>query len=209
MIGVDVRSNMREVQADFRARTGAIRDKATVRALNRALEQTATEASRKLRARYTFKHAAVQKAMKKIKATSASLTATLELRGRRISLIEFRARAVNPWNEPGRAHRRTGGGVSVQVKVGGGRKIIPHAFIATTRAGYRGVFIRESEPGAPKLTGGYQPYGVDNRIVNLRSVSLPKAFQERSVLEAVKKVSRDSFEKNYRQQIRFLNSKVG
>jgi hypothetical protein len=224
MIGVDVRSNMREVLAEFRARTAAIKDKAIVRALNRALDQTATEASREIRKVYNIKHAAVLKAMKKTKATSASLTSTMTLRGRRIGLIEFAARAVNPWNVKGRGHK-PGGGVSVQIKRAGGRTLIKGAFIAAgTANNYKGggsagmlqVWRRIGYEAAISRgvrwnsLGGWREGGArgEEPIISLRSISLPKAFQDKAVLAAVKKVSNASFTKNYKQQIQYLNSKV-
>ncbi len=225
MIGVDVRSNIREVTAEFRARSAAIKDKATLRALNRALDQTATEASREIRKVYKLKHAAVLKAMTKKKATAASLTAVLALRGRRIGLIEFAARAVNPWNVKGRRHK-PGGGVSVQIKVAGGRTLIKGAFIAAGTAnnsrgggsaGMLQVWRRIGYDAAAgrgirwNALGGWREGGArgEEPIISLRSISLPKAFQDKAVLAAVKKVSTESFTKNFAQQVKYLNSKAG
>ena len=85
VIGVDVRSNIKDVIADFQALSDRVGNKATVRALNRAQDQAATEASRRIRDVYNVRHAAVLKAMKKKRASRASLQATIEMRGWRAS----------------------------------------------------------------------------------------------------------------------------
>lgn len=178
-IGVDVRSNIKGVIADFQALTERITDKAAVRALNRAMEQSATEASRRIRERYNVRHQAVLRAMKKKRASRRSLQSKIEMRGARLGLIEFDARQV-------------AAGVSVKVLNQGARKTLRHAFIATnTATGYRGVWVRKGKTRYP--------------IQNLRSISVPAAFRNKVVLDAVREVARVSFLKNYRQQIRFLS----
>ncbi len=201
MIRVDVRSPLNSVIAEFKATTDAIKDKATVRALNRALDQTATATSREIRKEYNVTHRAVLKALKKRRANSRSLHAKIEMRGSKLPLIAFSARAVNPWNVAGRK-RRLGGGVSVQVKVAGGRKVVRGAFIATGTAnnatgggseGMRQVWRRAGPGRYP--------------ILNLRSVSVPQAFANKAVIAAVSAIAADSFKKNFAQQIQFLGVK--
>ena len=164
VIGVSVTSSIKHVRASFTALTDKVSGKATMRALNRALDQSATEASRKIREVYNI------------------LEARLEMRGERIGVIEFGARQV-------------GAGVSVKIKRAGGRDVIPHAFITTLKsgalAGYRGVAVREGKGRFP--------------IRFLRSISLPQAFKNKAVLEAVNEMGRVSFVKNLRQQIVFLS----
>lgn len=181
MIGVSVRSNIRSVIADFRAETGAIEEKATVRALNRALDQTATATSREIRKVYNVKHRAVMKALKKLRAYKGKPTATLSISGARIPLIEFGAR----WT------RKTKVGASVQVKVAGGRKRIKGAFIGVHgHTGHRQVFVRTTPKQYP--------------IKTLRSISVPQAFSAEAVIAAIRAVAVDSFTRNFEQQLRFL-----
>lgn len=184
MIGVDVRSNLKQVAAEFRQYTEKVTDKALVRALNRALDQSATAANREIRKTYNLKASAVAKTFNKKRTFQGSLlpAATLEIKGARIGLIEFAAR-----------QNRTG--VSVSIKVGGGRKTVPHAFITTVRSGYTGVFRRTGKARYP--------------IKTLRSISVPRAFLNRVVLQAVKAVAVTSFMTNYRQQIKFLGARNG
>jgi len=184
MIGVSVRSTIKSVIADFRAETAAIEEKATVRALNRALDQAATGASREIRKVYNIKHRVVMRALKKDRARKGKLTATLHMSGARIPLIEFAAR----WT------RKTRVGASVQVKVGGGRKRIRGAFIGVHGyTGARQVFVRRGKQQYP--------------IKSLRSVSVPQAFSAEAVIAAIQALARESFTRNFQQQLRYLSTR--
>lgn len=202
---VDVRHNISEVTRSIVTLRSDIKTKATVRALNRAADRVRSAAGREIRKVYKIKAADVRKASKVERASLASgtLTATVTVSGRRISLIAFSARAVNPWNVRGRSHR-PGGGVSVQVKVQGGRKTVQHAFIATTRKGFRGVFIREAVAGAPRMKGGAQQGAP---IVNLRSISLPYAFTSRAVTKALETIAVQAFTDRFEHELNFLLAK--
>jgi len=200
-ITFDVRSNIGGVMADMRAFGDAIADKAIMRALNRALDQSATATSREIRKVYNLRHRTIMGQMDKKKATRNSLAATLVVgahrRGRgfvggsgRIGLIEFDA----TWSR-----RRPG--ASVKVMVAGGRKMIAHSFITTVRsgafAGYRGVAIRK-----------YLNQKGERSFVFLRGMSIPQSFLNAKVQKAVKTVARESFEKNFAQQVRHLTGRA-
>jgi hypothetical protein len=204
---IDVRSNIDKVLSGLVTLKSDIKTKASVRALNSAAAKVKTEVGREIRKVYNIKLGTISNATTITKAYANQVTprATVKISGATISLIEFAARAVNPWNVPGRKKRKPGGGVSVQVKVAGGRRVMKHAFIATTKSGYRGVFIRESIPGAPKARGGDQIYR--DRIVNLRSISLPTAVKNKAILDAVKQVGAAQFEKEFARQLNLLGSK--
>lgn len=193
VIGVSVVSTINGVRATFRQLQDRVANKATVRALNRALDQSATEASRKIREVYNIRHGAILKAMKKIRAGGrlGIAQAEIRMRGGRFGLIEFDAR----WT-------RNMAGASILEKRAGGRKTIAHSFITTIRsgpfAGYRGVAIRAW------LQGHFA--GKEERdFYFLRGISLPAAFRNKAVIEAVRKVASESFLKNFRQQIKFLS----
>lgn len=202
---IDVRHNIGRMLKSIVRVQSDIKDKATVRALNRTAETVRSATSREIRKVYKIKASAVRAATKLKRASLKSriLTAEVKISGRRISLIEFSARAVNPWNLKGRRHRRTGGGVSVQVKVAGGRKVVKSAFIATTKTGYRGVFIREGVAGAPRKTGG-QYRGQGEAIVNLRSISLPSAFVSKAVNEALRSIAIQTFNDRFQHELQFI-----
>lgn len=202
---IDVRHNINDVARSIVTLRADIKNKATVRALNRTAEKVRSAAGGEIRKVYKIKASDVRKASKVERASLAtgSLTATVTVSGRRISLIAFAARAVNPWNVRGRSHRNQGGGVSVQVKVQGGRKVVKHAFITTTRKGYRGVFIREGIAGAPRMRGGAQA----DPIVNLRSISLPYAFTSRAVTKALESIAVQTFTDRFQHELNFLLAK--
>lgn len=167
------------IEADVRGKIG----KATVRALNRAIDTAQTIANRKIRERYNVKAAAVRKAFKKKRAhgKQSYAVAELEISGVRIPLIEFGA----SWS------RKMRPGASVRVLKEGGRKRIAGAFIGVHGAsGARQVFIRTSKERYP--------------IKALRSVSVPQQFTHKTVLKAVQQATREAFSKNFRQQLKFL-----
>ena len=158
--------------------------KATIRALNRAIDTAQTVANRKIRERYNVKAAAVRKAFKKKRASKRQLyaVAELEISGLRIPLIEFGA----SWA------RNMRPGASVKVLKEGGRKRIAGAFIGVHRAsGARQVFIRTTKDRYP--------------IKALRSVSVPQQFAHKAVLKAVQVATRETFSKNFAQQLKYLN----
>lgn len=191
MIAVDVRSNISSVLAEFRADTREVVSTATVRALNRALDQSATAGTREIRKRYNVKAAVVAKALKKIRASKrlGGLVAILRVEGARIPLIEFDAREKKV--KSARGPRRA---VSVKVLVGGERKVVAGGFVGTHGgSGTRGIFKRTGRGRYP--------------IKYRRSVSIPQAFTNETVLEVVKRVAAESFRSNFAQQIRFLGSR--
>jgi DNA-binding protein len=164
--------------------------KATVRALNRAIDTAQTIANRKIRERYNVKAAVVRKAMKKKRAHlgQAYAVAELEITGYRIPLMAFGA----SWT------RKMQPGASFRVLKGGGRKSVRGAFIATMKSGHRGVFRRSGKFGRnknPKL----------EKIAEMYSVSLPQQFRNRVVQVAVRLATREAFSKNFAQQLKYLS----
>lgn len=197
-IRVDVRTDIKRAIAEFSAANSQVERTATVRALNRAAEALRTETGREVRKVYNIKLRAVRQAMRLRRAGARSLTASLLVEGARIPLVEFAARAVNPWNIKGRK-RRPGGGVSVQIKVSGGRKLVKSAFLASaTRnnatgggsAGQLHVWRRTSRERQSMRT--------------LRSISIPQAVSNDAIRAALMAVAGEAFDKNFAQQLRFL-----
>lgn len=184
MIGLDVRSDAKRVIAEISALNRQIVDKATLRAINRALDTAQTVGNRKIRETYNIKARAVRAAMKKRRANARSLFARLEVSGALIPLIEFDAR----WT------RTTKIGASFRVKKGGPRRRIRGAFIGVHGAtGARQVFVRRGAERYP--------------IKTLRSLALPQAFLSRAVIGGVDAAVAESFEKNFRQQLVYLGAR--
>lgn len=184
-VKVRVNSNIAEILGEYRSDVAAVRT-ATYRALNRAIDKTATETSREIRKVYFLKDAAIKRTLTKIRAGPRTLTARLELSGKRVALIEFDARQNKL-------------GVSVRIKRLEGRKTVKGAFIATRRwkswqdgaeHSDRGVFRRVGRERLP--------------IKYLRSLSIPQAFSNDKVVEAIRRIAIVTFEKNFEQQMNFL-----
>lgn len=180
---IDVRSNTRQVLAEFRAFEDGLRDVAMVRAINRAIDVAQTEGGREIRKEYALKAAVISAAMVKRRARrgmAGGASGMLIVAGRPIGLIDFNA-------------NQTRRGVSVRIKKGSGRKVLQSAFIATTSKGYRGVFRRTGKSRYP--------------IKTLRSVSIPQTFINKVVIKAVDAATVDAYERTLAQQTRFLMSK--
>lgn len=103
------------------------------RALNRAAGTTKTVMSRAVANDTGIKVGTSKDAMAIHPAMTTRLSARVEIKGKRIPLIDFRARGPEP-------SRGRGRGVTARLKGGAGR--YPRAFIATMKSGHRGVFER-------------------------------------------------------------------
>lgn len=195
-VSIDIRSQVADAIAKRGAEVSDKTFKAQVSALNRTVDQLRTEAGREIRSEYNVTLRGVRQASKIIYARAGSKFPFTELSfsGRAINLFEFGARAVNPWNIKGRKHNRRGGGVTVQVKVAGGRKLIAGAFLATIKsgqnAGKQGVF-RRSGPGSRA------------QIKFLPSISLPEMAEARAISAALLKFGSERFIVNFDQQLKF------
>lgn len=196
-VSIDIRANAAAAIARIGAQISAKTDKAKVRALNRTVDQLRTEAGREIRKTYNVTLRGIRQASKVRYARAGSKFPFTELtfRGRPINLVEFGARAVNPWNVKGRRHNRRGGGVSVQVKVAGGRKLIRGAFLATIKSGQN----------AGKK-GAFRRSGPESRaqIKFLPSISLPEMAERQAISTALLKFAGERFTVNFDQQLRFV-----
>lgn len=192
MITIDVRSDVAATIAKLGLERGKLVDKAQVRAINRTADQLGTEAGRKIRESYNVTLRGIRQAMKIKKASSGSKFpfAEVSFSGRPINLVEFGARAVNPWNVPGRKRRR-GGGVSVQVLRQSPRKLIAGAFLATIKSGQnvgkKGVFRRVGKARNP--------------IRFLPSISVPVMAERRAIKSAILEMVGRRFPVNLRDAI--------
>lgn len=117
-----------------------VRNAATVRAVNRTLEQGRTAMSREIRAEFNIPAAKVNQALRITRAAFRGGVLNIEgvlesptKRGRSLNLINFAA-------------RQTARGVTVKVRRDGPRKLIPGAFIANEG---RTVFIRTGKKRLP------------------------------------------------------------
>lgn len=160
----DVRSDLRQAVVRLQLNSNKLIDRATVTALNRTITTVQSEANRKIRERYNLKAAAVKKQMRVGRASQSRLFAELVVSGRNIPLYEFAARQV---------------GKGVTVRVTKTRKLVRTAFIARMKSGRVGVFARAGKSRLP--------------IEELFSISLPRAFTQKQILDAVRKKAAERF----------------
>lgn len=193
LLDINVRDTIKEVIVDFEHLPAQMETKAMVRAANTAARKVRTESGREIRKIYNLKLRAVRAATKLLRArrNQAIVRASVVYAGRPIPLIEFAARAVNPWNIPGRRHNRRGGGVSVRIKKASGRRTVKGAFIAQT--------ARMSSPGVFQRVGKTR-----EAIRQLRSVSIPTTVVNRAVYAALEKTGYTSFRKEFVRQLNLL-----
>jgi hypothetical protein len=137
--------------------------KATVRALNRALATGHTAMARLVAKDIGLKVGDVKAAIQTREATTARLEVRLAASLKRIALEKFGAKGPAPSRGKGR-------GVSYRIGAQG-RTRVETAFLATVGAGHRGVFVRKGTSRLPirelfgPSIGGvfakYRPQGID------------------------------------------------
>lgn len=164
---------------------------ATPRALNSTATTVRAEAARRVGKTYNIKVGAAKGQMNIIRAQRGRLVAKVVVSGRPIPLIEFDVRPTGP-------HSGGVGGRSVSVRVKGQRKSLRNAFVATMRSGHRGIFARLTHgKGSGRLP-----------IKELFSLSLPVAFTQKSIMDALLQVAAERFQETLRQEMRFVQLKA-
>lgn len=199
-IGISVRSNAAELARDIDGLQADIERKALVSALNRTATTVRAEAVREIRAEYKgFKARVIRDAMNIERAFAGKLTAAVVVSGRRIPLIELMTSA----------NRR-----GVRVRVKGGTKLIPHAFVTTLRSGHKGIFVRaESSKGVNIVFrrgegSRVRPWPAhDLPITELTTLSLPTAFLQKKVQAKLDVLASDAFNKNFARELAFRVSR--
>ncbi|MDR3414208.1 MAG: phage tail protein [Formivibrio sp.] len=169
-----------------------VQDKALPRALNKTASQAKVQASREIRnAGYGLKVSEIKKAIAIRRANRSDLVASVYASGRPIALINYNA-------------RQTKAGVTVSVK--NGRKLIRGAFIATMPSGHTGVYERVGS-GHKKVmhNGAAQWRGLP--IKELFGPSIPSAFMNETVQNALVTAIRERFPRLFAHEIAYLGLK--
>lgn len=188
MITLNVRG-FREVQQRLKAVPREMRDMVLAPAMNKVAAKGKTEAGRRIRAEFDVKAGDVnpQISISRASAKSTRLEAKIEAfprrRGHRSrNVMLFKAKQVNTGRTkrvrvliaPGKWRMvdvPVGGGVSVSIKRGGGRKLIAHVFIGNKG---RTVFTRQGSRRMP--------------IRGVETIDLPQMFNARRINKAVVQV---------------------
>lgn len=156
---------------------------ALARALNRTGSSERTAMARAVSKDMGLKVGDARDAIKVEKATAARLAVRVVAKGKRLPLIDFKARGPEP-------SRGRGRGVSYVMQ--GQRKRLPNAFLATVGAGHRGVFMRMGKRRLP--------------IKQLYGVSIAKSFEHQ--LGAGEAARQESLLKNVEHEIEFELSRL-
>jgi len=155
--------------------------KATVRSINRTLDQVNVRVARIIAKEMGMKVGAVKKRLKKIKATRGRFVAKLRPHHWTPNLIEFGARSLK---NKGVSH-----------KAWGNRQKTRGAFIGKGRtSGKRLVYARTTENRYP--------------IKALYGPTLRKTFIEDRIMKVMKMMAKGRFPKNFNADFRYYLSKV-
>jgi hypothetical protein len=180
---IKVKTNFPEVTRQLDQLHSDLVKRALVRAFNRTIEQARTDMSREIRKEFNITAAKVNAALRIERATFHDLRgpqATLLVpaqRGRSLNLINFGA-------------RQTRRGVSVQVKKGSGRKVIPGAFIANDG---KTVFKRVGKARLP--------------IKALQTIDIAQMFNSKKIMATVERAMREKFKKNFEHEASYYINK--
>jgi hypothetical protein len=159
-------------------------ERATVRALNRALTSGRAEMARRVAKGMGMKVGDAKEAIFTRQASAGKLSVSLVASKKRRPLYDFKA-------------KQTGRGVSF-VGAGGARQVVPGAFMTGVQTGHAGsahsgVFMRRGKARLP--------------IRELYGVSIGHVFEQHR--EAVTQVMREVFEKNLAHELEFANTERG
>jgi hypothetical protein len=181
---IDIEGALKKLGATAIGSTEAI-----TRALNKTAITARAQAARSIRdVGYGIKVSSVKGSISIRRATSQDLKAVVTATGRPIPLIAYGA-------------RQTSKGVSVNVK--NGRKEIAHAFIATMASGHKGVFVRTGNTHKRVVRGGKgSRSGLP--IKELFGPSIPTAFFNAKVQDAVKTAIDERFPVVLRQELKYV-----
>jgi hypothetical protein len=205
MITLDLESNIEAAKLAVRDLSEDLSDRAVLRALNRAGDQSMTAIGREIRKVYNVPAAVARSQVRVLRrAIPGNLQFEIRVSGRRIPLIEFSPRPGAP-----SIHRRSPG-VSVSIKKGQ-RKSIAHAFVQRMKSGHVGVMVRSRGRAKTDVVFRYgagsrlRRGGSDLPITELTGPSLPRMFVQQLILEAVQTVALNSFNRTFEGQVRLFS----
>jgi hypothetical protein len=182
-MGIDLKvsGNSSLIAMEFRAAALDMKEKATVRALNKMGEQLVTAMSREVRrVGYNLKASVIKKGLRLRRASSGDLRVVVVASGRPVPLVNYSA-------------RQTSKGVTVNVLKG--RKLISEAFIATMPSGHRGVYVREGEGKHVKVTKGGKVRWHQLPIRELFGPSVPDGVANAEVQQALAQLVEEKYPK--------------
>lgn len=192
MIQISVKTDISKALEKIGSITDKVKNKAIVRAVNKTAAQVKVQASREIRdAGYNMKVSKIKQAIFIKRAGASDLIAVVKATGKPIGLINYGA-------------RQTKAGVSVQVK--NGRKVIKGAFVATMPNGHKGVFMRKGAGHKHVMQKGKMVWS-GLPIDELFGPSIPSAFMNKVVQDALLAAVHDKFPRLLKHEIEYLRLK--
>lgn len=189
MINIQIQGDVKQVTGTLSGLGIGLQKTAITRAINRAIDSTATRANRAIRERYNLSRATVAKALRVTKASAAQdvPAATIVASGRRISIFEF----------GGRATKR--GAITVLIRKDRGRETVRgranmggKPFVQTI-SGPRAVWQRVGKARFP--------------VKQVKGPSIPYMFVRSAIRKAMEETATEVFTKSLGQQIKFLGGR--
>ena len=187
--------NLKKLSSDL-ADVSRASEKAVTRAINKTLAGVRTDTVKEIRDEVTLKAAYIRKTMSTKRATRSRQVGKVRSRGRRVGLINYRA-------------RQTARGVKAQIEKHGKRNLYEFAFIAQGRGSGFKVFRRDfygdyfgprksKQKNIPwaKLDEKYR-----YKIGRLTGPSVPGIMGKERILERIDKKAGERMERNIKHEM--------
>lgn len=188
---ISIRNNFPQVAARLDRLAKDVGNRALVRALNATVVQAKPAMARQIAKEFRITSSQAKARLDVRRARSkaghlrfeASLLATRKTKGRGMNLIHF---VIG--GRPVRNRKGTLAQLKMQIKRGGGRKVIKGAFIATNRkTGGEAVFVRDGKARYP--------------IKTLTTVDVPQMFNTRRINSVIRTLMLQRFEINFNREM--------
>jgi hypothetical protein len=179
----------KQLQVIFGEISGKLMKRVVTKTLNKTAQSVRAEIVRSIRSEVAIKAGDLRKRVyarnvSRTGAPSAVLSSFVVVYPRGIPLIDLGAR-------PKVVRTMRGKRIGVTAMVGGTRKPIPGGFIATTRSGNRGVFVRKGDTRLP--------------IKQLYSSEISEHMNKPTFQNNIDRFAIDRFETIFDQEFRFAN----
>ena len=179
--------------------------KALARAINKTLTGVRTDKTNEAAKVLNLKKADIRNAVKINKATWSNMSASVKRTGKPVALSKFKGT------------RQTKKGVSVLVKTGGQRTILPHAFIATMTSGHVGVFWRKDDdwvgyadrPKLPPAAYGRLPKHYRLPIKELYGPRVEDILANPDTMKRLIELANERLDKNLDHEVKYLLDQAG
>lgn len=192
---ISIRHNFPDVARSMERLADDVGNKAMVRALNTTINQGKAEMARDISKEFRISVSTAKERLSVTKAImrtgairfEAKLEATKKGKGRSMNLIAFETGTLTKRTAKKAGRAGAAGQLGFQILRGGGRKVIPGAFVGNKG---RTVFIREGKGRTP--------------IKALNTIDVPQMFNTKRVNQVVRRVMIERFGENFKRELRVV-----